>query len=116
MGFKDKVIKGKRGEEISENFLLESGYSIVKKNYRKQSGEIDIIAEKGETIYFIEVKFWNSKFFFPLETFSKSKIKRMQLTAERFLAKNVSFQTHLVSFALISIEENEQIKFYSNLF
>lgn len=108
--------KGKTGEKISEEFLLTEGHKILYKNFRKSSGEIDIISEKGETIFFIEVKFWKSKFISPLETFHKTKILKMQRTAERFLAENVSFRSHLVSFSLISIGENKEIQFYSNLF
>ncbi len=111
-----RYLKGKKGEKISENFLIQSGYLIIEKNYRKISGEIDIIAVKGETIFFIEVKFWKSGKFSPLETFSAPKIKKMQSTAERFLSNNVSFGTHFVSFALIAVSENEEVEFYSNLF
>jgi len=108
--------KGKAGEKISESYLLKEGHKIIQKNFRKSSGEIDIITEKGETIFFIEVKFWNSRLMSPLETFGKIKIKKMQRTAERFLSEHVSFQSYLVSFSLISIGENEEIEFYSNLF
>ena len=47
---------GAVGETIAEQFLRSKGYKIIMKNYRKKWGEIDIIAEKGDTVRFVEVK------------------------------------------------------------
>lgn len=38
------------------NYLLGMGYRIVSRNYRIKGGEIDIIAENGDYIAFVEVK------------------------------------------------------------
>jgi len=35
---------------------MKHGYSILERNYTKKWGEIDIIAQKKEKLYFIEVK------------------------------------------------------------
>ncbi len=47
---------GKLGEEKVCAYLEEIGYRIVDRNYRIRGGEIDIIAENGEYIAFVEVK------------------------------------------------------------
>ena len=47
---------GALGEEIASKFLTNKGFTIKLRNYRKKCGEIDIIAEKGEILHFIEVK------------------------------------------------------------
>ena len=47
---------GKRGEELAAAYLAEAGYRIVERNYRCIFGEIDIVAEEGETLVFVEVK------------------------------------------------------------
>ncbi|MDE7138065.1 MAG: YraN family protein [Ruminococcus sp.] len=47
---------GKLGEEKVCAYLEEIGYRIVVRNYRIRGGEIDIIAENGEYIAFVEVK------------------------------------------------------------
>lgn len=47
---------GGRGEEAAADFLKSAGYTILARNYRAKPGEIDIIAEKGGIVSFIEVK------------------------------------------------------------
>jgi len=47
---------GKTGESLACLWLRLHGYSIIKRNYHSRFGEIDIIARKGKTVSFIEVK------------------------------------------------------------
>jgi putative endonuclease len=47
---------GKRGEELAVACLRESGYRILDRNYRCLFGEIDIVAEEGGSLVFVEVK------------------------------------------------------------
>lgn len=47
---------GKQGETAAAKYLKQNGYKILERNYRKTYGEIDIIAQKGENIAFVEVK------------------------------------------------------------
>ncbi len=47
---------GEIGENMATRFLVKHGFSILDRNYTKKWGEIDIIAKKGDKIYFIEVK------------------------------------------------------------
>src|SRR3989338_6692420 len=47
---------GEIGEDIAVRFLVKHGFSILDRNYTKKWGEIDIVAEKNNKIYFIEVK------------------------------------------------------------
>ena len=47
---------GDLGEKIAEKYLQENNYQIIKKNYQKRWGEIDIIAKENQEIVFIEVK------------------------------------------------------------
>ena len=47
---------GKLGEDLACDELTRRGYRILARRYRTRFGEIDIIAEQGETVVFIEVK------------------------------------------------------------
>jgi len=48
---------GKRGEELAAQYLAERGYKILFRNYRGSRGEIDLIAMRGGTLLFVEVKY-----------------------------------------------------------
>ncbi|MEK7628290.1 MAG: YraN family protein [Patescibacteria group bacterium] len=52
---------GQIGESIACKFLERQGYTIVERNYRLKHAEIDIIAKKGTTIHFVEVKSLRTK-------------------------------------------------------
>lgn len=47
---------GALGESVAVQFLASKGFSIIERNYRRKWGEIDIIAEKGGIVRFVEVK------------------------------------------------------------
>lgn len=47
---------GEKGEDIACQFLSGKGYKIIDRNYRRKWGEIDIVAEKGGVVRFVEVK------------------------------------------------------------
>ncbi len=47
---------GELGEGVACMFLVKHGFSILERNYTKKWGEIDIIAQKENKRYFIEVK------------------------------------------------------------
>ncbi len=49
-------IVGKKGEDLVSSWLVDHGYTIVERNWREQTGEIDIIAIEKEVLVFIEVK------------------------------------------------------------
>lgn len=52
----NRIIIGKRAEELVYRYLLNKGYSVLKRNYNKKFAEIDIIARKDRVLHFIEVK------------------------------------------------------------
>ncbi|MBQ3451624.1 MAG: YraN family protein [Selenomonadaceae bacterium] len=47
---------GKLGEDCAAKFLEAQGYTIVARNFRIRSAEIDIIARLDDVIVFVEVK------------------------------------------------------------
>ena len=47
---------GNKGENLAVQYLREKGYTILETNWRCRQGEIDIVAQKGETYVFCEVK------------------------------------------------------------
>jgi putative endonuclease len=47
---------GTEGESIAGGELEKLGYRVIERNYRTRFGEIDIVADDGGTIVFVEVK------------------------------------------------------------
>ncbi len=52
---------GQIGEHIACKYLQNKGFTILERNFTLKCGEIDIIAYKGESLRFIEVKSANYK-------------------------------------------------------
>ena len=48
---------GRKGEDITVDFLKKHGFFIFKRNYSCRFGEIDIIAEKDDLLLFVENSF-----------------------------------------------------------
>ena len=51
---------GDRGEQAVSEELVRLGYEIVDRNWKTKWCEIDIVAQKNNTTYFIEVKYRRS--------------------------------------------------------
>jgi putative endonuclease len=48
--------RGRRAETVAAWFLRLKGYRILSRRYKTPAGEIDLIARRGRTIVFVEVK------------------------------------------------------------
>ena len=78
--------QGKAGEELAVHFLERNGLRILERNYRFDHGEIDIIAEEGEELVFVEVKTRLSATFGPPEeAVTEEKQKKVLATADGYL-------------------------------
>ena len=94
---------GKRGETLATNFLKENGYTILTRNYRRLSGEIDIIARDGDYLVFIEVKTrTGTSHGHPLEAITLRKQRQISKVAQCYLAENNLFDT-AARFDVISV-------------
>lgn len=81
-------ILGNIGEDIALAYLKKQrGYTVLCRNYRLRTGEIDIIAAHNRTLVFIEVKTRNSlQCGHPAEAVSPHKQKQIIRTAEMYLS------------------------------
>ena len=79
---------GSKGENLAADFLKKKGYRILARNYKTVIGEIDIIAEDGETVVFIEVKTRkNDMFGYPFESVNSRKRQKLKNLALLYLKK-----------------------------
>jgi len=76
---------GLAGEKLALEWLTQRGYVIREENWRYRHLEVDIIAEKGDTLHFIEVKTRRStKYGNPEESINKQKMKNLKDAAEQY--------------------------------
>ncbi|MGQ9570114.1 MAG: YraN family protein [Thermodesulfovibrionales bacterium] len=79
---------GIEGENLAVKFLEKKGYRIIKRNYKTYIGEIDIIAQDGDTLVFVEVKTrGNDSFGKPFEAVNKRKRQKLKNLALLYLKK-----------------------------
>ena len=83
---KNKRKVGALYEEKAVEYLCQHVYSILERNYRNRSGEIDIIAKCGEYICFTEVKYRTTeRYGSPLEAVDVRKQKQLRQVARYYL-------------------------------
>lgn len=77
---------GKKWEDLAEQYLEDRGLRILERNYYFPGGEIDVIAEDGEYLCFIEVKYRKTEALgFPEEAVGRAKQRKLLLGARRYL-------------------------------
>lgn len=81
---------GIKGENLAAKYLRDGGYRILARRYRCFSGEVDIIAEKGDVIAFVEVKTrTGSGEIAPALAVTRAKRQRIISAALDYIANNV---------------------------
>lgn len=76
---------GRLGEELAVKQLKNNGYRILEQNFRSKFGEIDIIAQEGGDLVFIEVKTrWSKSFGPPEEAITPWKIQHIIKAGEYY--------------------------------
>lgn len=87
-----RSLLGKAGEDLAADYLRRNGFTILERNYRSRSGEIDIIARQGNTLVFIEVKTRKSAAFgAPAAAVTSRKQAQISRVAQEYLAQQKLF-------------------------
>lgn len=96
---------GQAGEDYTARWLRGEGYEILARNWRCRWGEVDIIARKGETVAFVEVKARRpGAMVGPLTAVDRQKQKKLLLTAKVWMmAKKCALQPRM-DVAAVTIE------------
>ncbi|WP_291300750.1 YraN family protein [Desulfosporosinus sp. BICA1-9] len=88
----NKQSLGKSGEEFAARFLIDSGLTIVTRNYRCPKGEMDIIARDAEALVFIEVRTRRSSYRgWGEESITPRKAQRLQAIASYYINRLSAF-------------------------
>lgn len=77
---------GKEGEKLAANYLVKKGFEVIERNYRYRRFEIDIIAKKGNTLIFVEVKTRSGNYFGePEEAVADKQAAQIMEAAENYI-------------------------------
>jgi putative endonuclease len=77
---------GQQGETLAALYLTGQGYNIVQRNWRCPLGELDIVAEAGKTLIFVEVRTRRShRFGLAEESLTPAKQSRLVELAQTYL-------------------------------
>ncbi len=78
---------GRRGEDQAAQFLETAGYQILARGYRGSGGEIDLVARRGDSLVFVEVKSSGSAAGgHPEERVDQRKRNHLRRAAQHYLA------------------------------
>jgi putative endonuclease len=94
--------RGRRAERLAILALSLAGYRILVRNLKSPLGEIDIVARRGRTVAFIEVKTradWGTA----AEAVANRQRRRIGRAAAAFLASRPDLATHQARFDVILI-------------
>lgn len=84
-----KQAVGRAGEEAAVRFLEARGYRILARNFRRAYGEVDIVAQEGEVLVFVEVKARSStRFGAPAEAVTATKRRRLSKIALTYMMRH----------------------------
>lgn len=114
-----RFFSGLTGENIALNEFQKIGFSLVKKRYKTEFGEIDLIVEdkKNKILVFVEVKRRNKVFDYS-NVISNKQWKRIYNASNVFLYENNDkYKNYYIRYdAIICFEDSKNIVHIENIF
>lgn len=112
--------KGNFIENHATAYLMRQGYRILARNYAYRGGELDIVAQDGNTTVFVEVKsVWSNSQGNPAARVNVAKQKKIWKTACHFLStqvKNLDQKSRFDVLALRAYESPMHFYHYKDAF
>ncbi len=118
---------GQKGEKIAVMFLVKRGFTIIEQNYTRKCGEIDIVAKKGRTLHFVEVKTLRKVLshvkrpeYSPFDNVGRKKLERFaracqMFIAERHVSRETPWQIDVVSVVLDTDTKEAKVTILENV-
>ena len=77
---------GKWGEDLAADYLQRKGYTIIERNWKSGRRDLDIIAQDGNVIVFVEVKTRRNRLFGePEESVDYHKLQNLQQAISHYV-------------------------------
>ena len=95
---------GSEGERAAKTYLQAQGFRILHENYTTPLGEIDLIAQEGEVVVFVEVKARRSAEFGPPQaSVTLAKQRQIVKVAELFLQRHRRLSRAACRFDVVAV-------------
>lgn len=94
--------RGLRAETLAAWMLRLKGYRILARRYRTPLGEIDLVARRGETLIFVEVKA-RPTLEAGLEAIAAEGYRRIEAAADLYLGRHPRFADLVQRFDLVVV-------------
>ncbi|MBI4508614.1 MAG: YraN family protein [Deltaproteobacteria bacterium] len=77
---------GTQAENLAAEYLRKLGYVLLDRNYQIRQGEIDLVAQNGSVLCFVEVRSRSdNEYGLPEESINRTKRRRIARAAEHYL-------------------------------
>lgn len=111
------VVTGSRAEQAVSRYLIDLGFEIVEQNYRRKYCEIDIVARKAGTVYFVEVKYRaDDHFGGGLDSIGYNKLRHMTRAARIWVAEHRWQGEYVLSAVEVGGSEFEVLEFVETIY
>lgn len=115
----DRQKVGAFGEQAAVELLRRAGYRIIERNHRSPLGEVDIIAQDGKTLVFVEVRTRKSAGYgTAAESITRHKQDKLRQLAESYVQAlgnpNISYRIDVVVVQLRADGQVERIELIRN--
>lgn len=99
---------GRLGEEAAARYLQDRGFVIVERNWQTRLGELDLIAQKGNGLVFVEVRTTSGKRFgYGFQSIDIRKQQKVRRLALQYLQQKRLFGAS-IRFDVVSVLLNER--------
>ncbi|MBL8968157.1 MAG: YraN family protein [Spirochaetaceae bacterium] len=103
--------RGRAGEALVASALEAEGWILLARNFRAGRGEIDLVAARGDTLAFVEVKSWRSLGSGDLgDSIGGDKRRRIVETAKIFLVRNRQYRYLRARFDVALVRGGEIVR------
>jgi len=109
---------GARGEELAARYLENRGYRVLDRNFRTRRGEIDIVAQAGDRVVFVEVKHWKVLGVEALEqSLGGRKQSRIRAASRAYLMRHPELEACRIGYDVVFLgAEGSRLRHYRNAF
>ena len=99
---------GMLGERLAAGILKNNGYTIIETNYRCTEGEVDIVADHGQELVFVEVRSKkNIEYGSPEESITSRKKEKLRVVAAHYCQTH-DMENRQYRIDVVALELNRQ--------